>query len=324
VSTAIPDSSTSRGSRSTLLEDLLIVDTDVHVHESPGELAPYCDMPWRVALEHTATLPEVYLDISGFSPGNALEARFPTTHDAIRMVTTPQQMREELSEIHVDLAILNVEVKGGSEPIRLQVGKRSVPRTRWKAIPVLPGDVEVVVSSPGRTVNESVKAVAANEHRVAIDLSEPDRPLSRLAPPMAEAQANPEVLPPGPASGEPVSDTSSTRSGSLLPWAFVATGVGAAGFITFGIAGSMARSSESELEESCVNDVCPASLQETVDEGRTRQTIANIGLVVGAIGLGGAVTLFVLDSNRQDQAAARAPRIQLVANPRGGAVRGEF
>jgi hypothetical protein len=27
-----------------------IVDADVHVHKSPGELVPYCDMPWRKAV----------------------------------------------------------------------------------------------------------------------------------------------------------------------------------------------------------------------------------------------------------------------------------
>jgi hypothetical protein len=40
--------------RKEKLQDILVVDCDVHVHESPGELAPYCDMPWRKALENIA------------------------------------------------------------------------------------------------------------------------------------------------------------------------------------------------------------------------------------------------------------------------------
>ncbi len=36
---------TGQRERKEKLEDLLVVDCDVHVHESPGELAPYCDMP---------------------------------------------------------------------------------------------------------------------------------------------------------------------------------------------------------------------------------------------------------------------------------------
>jgi predicted TIM-barrel fold metal-dependent hydrolase len=89
------------------LEDILVVDCDVHVHESPGELAPYCDMPWRKALENIAGVEEYYLDIPGFSPGMTwYEARFPSGHEGRRMVHTAAQMREELSELHVDIGIL--------------------------------------------------------------------------------------------------------------------------------------------------------------------------------------------------------------------------
>ena len=45
---------TGRKEHKEKLEDILVVDCDVHVHESPGELAPYCDMPGRKALENVA------------------------------------------------------------------------------------------------------------------------------------------------------------------------------------------------------------------------------------------------------------------------------
>jgi predicted TIM-barrel fold metal-dependent hydrolase len=103
----VETSTTPRTAR-TPLSDLLIVDADVHVHESPGALAPYCDPPWDVALRAVADVPERYLDIPGFSPGGdgTLTARFPTAHEATRMVHTPEQMVEELAAIHVDLAVL--------------------------------------------------------------------------------------------------------------------------------------------------------------------------------------------------------------------------
>ena len=89
------------------LEDILVVDCDVHVHESPGELAPYCEMPWRVALENIKDVQENYLDIPGFSPGTtAYEAKFPSGQEGTKMVTTADQMRDELDEIHVDIGIL--------------------------------------------------------------------------------------------------------------------------------------------------------------------------------------------------------------------------
>jgi predicted TIM-barrel fold metal-dependent hydrolase len=103
----VAETVTGQRERKERLEDILVVDCDVHVHESPGELAPYCDMPWRKALENISDVQEYYLDIPGFSPGMTwYEARFPSGHEGRRMVTTAEQMREELSEIHVDIGVL--------------------------------------------------------------------------------------------------------------------------------------------------------------------------------------------------------------------------
>jgi uncharacterized protein len=90
------------------LDDVFIVDTDVHLHESPAALAPYCDMPWQVALENIKDVRETYLDIPGFSPGgdSTLTAKFPSGHEATRMVHTPADMRAALDDMQVELAVL--------------------------------------------------------------------------------------------------------------------------------------------------------------------------------------------------------------------------
>lgn len=90
------------------LEEMVIVDTDVHVHETPAALAPYCDMPWRVALENISGLRETYLDIPGFSVGgdSTMTAKFPSGHEATRMVHTRQEMLHAMDEMHINLAIL--------------------------------------------------------------------------------------------------------------------------------------------------------------------------------------------------------------------------
>jgi predicted TIM-barrel fold metal-dependent hydrolase len=95
--------------RKERLEDILIVDCDVHVHESPGALIPYCDMPWKKALENIKDAREWYLDIPAFSPGvsdGSYQAKFPTAHEGARMVFTAEQMRRELDEFHIDIGIL--------------------------------------------------------------------------------------------------------------------------------------------------------------------------------------------------------------------------
>ena len=93
--------------RHSRLDEILIVDADVHVHEIPEEIAKYCDMPWRKALEALAGVPERYLDLPGFSPGaGSLNPPFPGGSHATRMVHSPAQMRDELSELSIDLAVL--------------------------------------------------------------------------------------------------------------------------------------------------------------------------------------------------------------------------
>jgi predicted TIM-barrel fold metal-dependent hydrolase len=104
--TAVRETKKERKER---LEDILVVDCDVHVHESPGALIPYCDMPWKKALENIKDAREWYLDIPAFSPGvsdGSYQAKFPTAHEGARMVHTAEQMRDELDEIHVDIGIL--------------------------------------------------------------------------------------------------------------------------------------------------------------------------------------------------------------------------
>src|ERR671920_262440 len=92
--------------RKEKLEDILVVDCDVHVHESPGAIMPYCEMPWKKALETIKDVQEFYLDIPGFSPGTtAYEAKFPSGQEGTRMVHTADQMRRELDGLHVDLGV---------------------------------------------------------------------------------------------------------------------------------------------------------------------------------------------------------------------------
>jgi predicted TIM-barrel fold metal-dependent hydrolase len=91
------------------LEDMLIIDCDVHVHESPAALLDYCDLPWSKALEAIKDVPERYLDIPGFSPGESAggyQAKFPSGHQFVRLVETPAAMRAELSRLHVNIAVL--------------------------------------------------------------------------------------------------------------------------------------------------------------------------------------------------------------------------
>ena len=87
-------------------DGLFVVDVDVHIHETPAALAPYCEMPWRKTLEHLATVPARYLDIPGFAPNIGLWPTFPQGGgDRRNTVTSAAQMRQDLDDLGVDVGI---------------------------------------------------------------------------------------------------------------------------------------------------------------------------------------------------------------------------
>lgn len=85
--------------------ETVIVDADVHVSDTPGALAPYCDQPWRRSLEALAHTPLRYLDIPGFAPSLKLDPPIPGGH-AGRSVKTAAEMREGLSMLGIDIGVL--------------------------------------------------------------------------------------------------------------------------------------------------------------------------------------------------------------------------
>ena len=87
------------------LDDIVVVDADVHANEQPAALAPYIEMPWRRSLELLADAPARYLDIPGFAPALKLDPPFPGGFN-LRTVTSARQMVEELAAISVDIGIL--------------------------------------------------------------------------------------------------------------------------------------------------------------------------------------------------------------------------
>ena len=77
---------------------MFIVDADVHVNDTPGELAPYCDMPWRLSLEDLAQSSYPYLLVPGFAPNFKPDPPIPGGQPT-RSVDTAAKMRAELTEL---------------------------------------------------------------------------------------------------------------------------------------------------------------------------------------------------------------------------------
>ena len=90
------------------LQEMLVVDVDVHLHEKPAEMAEYIDEPFRQSMEIAGSFQDDrYLALPGFAPGNTFY--FPMWEcggESHRAVLDAQQMRAELDKIDVNISVL--------------------------------------------------------------------------------------------------------------------------------------------------------------------------------------------------------------------------
>ena len=84
---------------------MLIIDADIHVNDTPANLARYIDKPWNISLQTLAQGKWGYLDIPGFAPSLKLDPPIAGQHE-MRSVHTADQMRTELTALGVDIGIL--------------------------------------------------------------------------------------------------------------------------------------------------------------------------------------------------------------------------
>jgi predicted TIM-barrel fold metal-dependent hydrolase len=91
-----------------LPKGVTVIDVDVHAHETPAALIPYCEMPWRKSLELVSKAPERYLDIPFFAPQMAVwSPPFPESGGQRRnVVTSAGEMRSDLNELRVDIGVI--------------------------------------------------------------------------------------------------------------------------------------------------------------------------------------------------------------------------
>jgi len=180
----------------------------------------------------------------------------------------------ERKDLEPKLGFVTLEVRNAGPETEVRIAGEQIRRAAWsEPAPLMPGDSEVEVTTPGQPPIKKTVTVAAGERKsLAVDASE------------GSAQKQ------GAATGGLKLDSStSTRT-----WAYVAGGVGVAGLATFGIFGLMTRSTHEDLQTTCPASVCPPSAQDDIDKGKQQQLIANIGLGVGIVGLATGVTLFAL------------------------------
>jgi hypothetical protein len=212
-----------------------------------------------------------------------------------RYAKTAEAATAERAELESKLALVTVTLAHAPADATLKVGGRLVPADEWsRPVPVPAGAVDLVLSDAGgrELARQTVSTSLGEKTPVTLDAQPPPAPAPLVAPPAESAK--PEVA-------LPVDATAGSGS-RLRPYAYVVGGIGVAGLALFTVFGLLDNSTYSDLQSACPHNACPPNKQTEIDTGRTQQTVANVGLIVGAVGVAAGATLFAISLSPRSSA----------------------
>ncbi len=162
---------------SKALAELFIVDMDVHVHETPGGLAPHCELPWRKALEYIDTLPAGYNDVPGFAPALNAWPVFPPGTTRRTTLTSVSEARKDLDDLGINVAVLFPDALLLHAAIKQPDYAVALARAynRWLVDEWLTGDSGLkgaVIAPPhdAQAAAAEIRTYASHEHIVCVYL----------------------------------------------------------------------------------------------------------------------------------------------------------
>jgi hypothetical protein len=213
-----------------------------------------------------------------------------------------------LDKLSQNLGKITISVSGAPEGTTVRVDGKAVDAARTSedtmkvdAIWWTAGTVKVeATTADGATRSMNAEIPKGGPATVALDLGDSAR--DQAPPPVDDA----------------ASFDSKNLEGKSIPTAsWVTGGIGVAGLATFAIFGSMAKSKSSDLD-AC-SPRCPESERDVADAGKRDQTVANVGLAVGGIGLAAAAGFYIFQSSEPE-----AGTVDVGVAPTGVLVRGTF
>lgn len=131
-----------------------------------------------------------------------------------------------------------------------------------------------------------------------------------------------EEAPPPPKDDEPP-PTPPKSSGLPVP-ALVVGGIGVAALAGAGFFALKRSSIKSDLDENCKGDPpsCPPGNEDAISSGRTYTTLTNVFMIVGIVGVGAGVVLWVTAPKKEEPKAAPTAAVKLVPSAPGANVAG--
>lgn len=255
-------------------------------------------------LEKMGRLVEAYAEYGR----TAVEAK-EHEHEDGRYAKAGDAATAERNLLSPKLGFLEIKVSNANEQTKLTVAGDDIRQAAWgEAIPVMPGELDVQLESPNAAPVKTHVTVAAGRHvPLALD---------------AGAGGAAVVTPPPPPPTTP--DEKKSSMNWALPAGIAAGGVAAAGLLTFIVAGAVSNSTYSDLQKSCGSAPCPPSKQSEINLGKTQQTVANVGLVITAVGAAASGVFLVLYFTHKDSSAPAAPQTGAYLGPNELGLRGTF
>ena len=215
------------------------------------------------------------------------------------------------------------------ESLRVRIPKLVVKRGKDATVAAITVDGVVLGApmvgkempmNPGPHAVEA-KAAGYKPFKVSIELAEKDSKTIEVSLVALQSGSEPIAgLIPTSSSTAPVDVPPKKKN--VLP--FVVGGIEAASLITSGVFYLLRAGTTSDLDAACGpnRDTCPADAQSTYDKGRTYNTVANITLAVGVVGVGAGVVLY-LTTGKPTKAPSTAS-VGIAPTPGGASLIGRF
>lgn len=161
-----------------------------------------------------------------------------------------------------------------------------------------PGQHRVVARGNGKETSAQISVAERETKEVPLDLDSP-----AATAPTAEGTSGSSGSAPSAPPATDAGPSTGPRPGTVL--AIGGFGIGVIGLGLGVVTGAMSLSQTSSLKSQCPNNQCPASLSGKVDTARTLATLADVGLVVGGVGVavGVAGVVMLVTGNKSTTAA---------------------
>jgi hypothetical protein len=199
-----------------------------------------------------------------------------------KYVATRDAAKADLAELEKRIGRVSVTLEHAPDGAAVTVNGEAVAESQLGSpVPLVPGHVKVVAHAPGRDDMIKELNVAPGETKsVTLAFKSASKP---------EAVAEPEPVTP------PPTDTPAPSSSSpMRPIGIALVALGAVGMGVFAGTGLAASSDYRTLQNECKGHCTDPKYDSVIKQGRTLETVSNVGLVVGLASLagGGALILF--------------------------------